>query len=57
MFLCETIGLKKKSKEDRAMIEEDKRLLANRLEEKILDVQKLAIMQLDTMNQLMIANQ
>lgn len=50
ILLCETTKLKKKGEEDRFMIEEDKRLLANRLEEKSLDVQKLSSIQLDLMN-------
>ena len=47
---------KKKVEEDKFMIEDDKRTLINRLEENTSDVQKLANMKLDTMNQLMIAN-
>lgn len=57
ILFCETTELKKKVEEDRAMIEEDKILLANRIEEKMSYVKKLANMQLDTMNQLMIARQ
>ena len=34
MMLCEVTEQKKKAIEDKAMIEEDKRILANRLEEK-----------------------
>lgn len=47
---------KKNFEEDKGMIEDDKIVLTNRLEEKTSDVQKLSNMQLDTMNQLMIAN-
>lgn len=57
ILLCEITKLKKKAEEDRDMIEEEKIHLVNRIEEKKLDVQKLANMHLDTMNQLMIANQ
>lgn len=46
-----------KAKEDKVMIEEYKRLLANRLEEKSSNVQKLTNTQINLMNQLMIANQ
>ena len=34
ILLCEVTGEKKKPMEDKAMIEEEKRVLANRLEEK-----------------------
>lgn len=56
ILLCETTELRKKVEEDRAMIEDEKILLSNRLEEKTSDVQNLANIQFDTMNQLMIAN-
>lgn len=55
--MCETTKKKKKAKEDKDMIEEDKRIFVNRLEEKTSDVQNLANMQLDTMNHLIITNQ
>ena len=56
-MLCEISELKMKVEEDKGMIKEDKRLLANRLEEKSSDVQKLTNTQLDLMNQLILANQ
>lgn len=56
VLLCEVIEQKKKDKEEKFMIEDEKRTLTNKLEEKTSDVQKLANMQLDKMNQLMIAN-
>ena len=39
------------------MIDEDQRTLTNRIEEKTFDVQKLTNIELDMMNQLMVANQ
>ena len=39
------------------MVEEDKRVMTTRLEERISDVLKLTNTQLDMMNQLMLANQ
>ena len=57
MRLCEVKKLKKKAEEDRVMVEEDKRTLTNRLEERSSDVQKFTNTQLDMMNQLMLANQ
>ena len=56
-LLRETTELKRKAEEDRVMIEEDKILLANRLEEKSLDVQKILSIQLDMMSKLMTTNQ
>lgn len=56
ILLCEAAEQKKKVEEDKVMIEDDKSVLINRLEEKTSDVQKLSNMQLDTMNQLMLAN-
>lgn len=38
------------------MIEDDKRILTNRLEDKILKVTRIANMQLETLSQIMIAN-
>ena len=38
------------------MIEDDKRILTNRLEEKTSEVTRIADMQLETLSQLMIAN-
>ena len=38
------------------MIEDDKRILTNRLEEKTSEVNRIAHMQLETLNQMMIAN-
>lgn len=56
VLLCEVSEQKKKVEEDKVMIEDDKKILTNRLEEKILEVQRIYSMKLDTMNQLMIEN-
>ena len=56
MMLCEVIEQKKKSIEDKAMIEEDKRILAKRLEEKSIELTKISNMQLDTLSQMMNAH-
>ena len=50
MLLCEVIEQKKKAMEEKAMIEEDKRILKNRLEEKSIELTKLSNMQLDTLS-------
>ena len=55
--LCEEIELRKKAKEEKVMIENDSRVLKNRLDEKTSDVQKLTTTQLEMMNQAMISNQ
>jgi DNA-directed RNA polymerase subunit F len=47
---------KKKAEEDKVMIEDKKRILTNRLEENTSEVQRIASMQLETMNQVTIAN-
>ena len=53
MLLCEVTKQKKKSIEDRSMLEEDKRILANRLEEKIEELSKVTNQHLDTLGQMM----
>ena len=55
-MLCEVTKKKKKVEEDKVMIEDDKRLLTIRLEEKTSKVHRIASMQLETMNQVMIVN-
>ena len=55
--MCETTILKKKPEEYGVMIEDKKRLVANRHEENSSDVQRLSTIQLDLMNQLIISNQ
>ncbi len=56
ILLCEVTKEKKKAIEDKAMIEEDKRILANRLEEKSTKLTKISNMQLDTLSQMINAN-
>ena len=50
MILCEITEQKKRAIEDRAMLEDDKRNLANRLEENSTELTKISNMQLDTLN-------
>ena len=42
--------------EDKVMIESDKRVLTSRLEEKSSEVNRIAHIKLETMNQIIIAN-
>ena len=56
ILLCEVTEQKKKAMEDKAMIEEDKRILTNRIEEKSIELTKISNMQLDTLTQMMNAN-
>ena len=56
MVLCEITKQKKREIEDMAMLEDDKRNLANRLEEKSIELTKISNMQLDTLNQMMNAH-
>ena len=56
ILLSEVTKQKKKSREDKAMIEEDKRILANQLEEKSTALTKISNMQLDTLSQMMNVN-
>ena len=56
MMLCEVNEQKKKAIEDKAMIEDDKRNLANRLEEKSIELARVSNMQLDTLSQMMNAH-
>ena len=56
MMLCEVIEQKKKAMEEKVVIEEEKRILANRLEEKSIELTKISNMQLDTLSQMMNAN-
>ena len=52
MMLCEIIEQKKRAIEDRAMLEDDKRNLANRLEEKSTKLTRISNMQMDTLGQM-----
>ena len=56
MMLCEIIEQKKRAIEDKAMIEDDKINLANRLEEKSIELARVSNMQLDTLSQVMNAH-
>ena len=53
MMLCEITEQKKKAVEDRAMLEDDKRNLANRLEEKSTKLTRISNIQMDTLSQMM----
>ena len=52
-MLCEITKQKKREIEDRAMLEDDKRNLSNKLEEKSTKLAKISNMQLDTLSQMM----
>ena len=56
MILCEITEQKKREIEDRAMLEDDKRNLTNKLEEKSTELTKISNMQLDTLSQMMNAH-
>ena len=56
VLLCEVIEQKKKAIEDKVMIEDDKRVLTIRLEDKLSEVNMIYHMQLEKLNQVMIAN-
>ena len=56
MMLCEITEQKKRAIEDRTMLEDDKRNLANILEEKSIELAKVSNMQLDTLSQMMNAH-
>ena len=53
MMLCEIIEQKKREIEDRSMLEDDKRKLANILEEKSIELTKISKMLLATLSQMM----
>ena len=53
MMLCEITKQKKRVVEDRAMLEDNKRNLANRLEEKSIELTRISNMQMDTFSQMM----
>ena len=50
MLSCEVTKQKKKAIEDKTILEEDKRTLANRLEEKSKELSKISNQQLDTLS-------
>ena len=53
MMLCEITEQKKRAVKDRAMLEDDKRNLTNRLEEKSTELTRISNMQMDTLSQMM----
>ena len=55
-FYINWMKQKKKVVEDKVMIEEDKIILINRLEEKSIELTKISNMQLDSLSQMMNAN-
>ena len=56
MMLCEIIEKKKRVVENRAMLENDKRNLTKKFEEKSTKLTKILNMQLDTLSQMMYAH-
>ena len=50
ILICEVIEQKKKAIEDKTILEEDKRILANILEEKLEELSKISNQQFDTMS-------
>ena len=50
-MMCEITKKKKRVVEDRVMLEDDKRNLANRLEEKCTELTRISNMQMDTLGQ------
>ena len=52
MMLCEITEQKKRAVEDRVILEDDKRNLANRLEEKSTKLTRISNMQMDTLGQM-----
>ena len=56
MMLCEITKQKKREIEERAMLEDEKRNLANKLEEKSTELIKISNIQLDTLSQMMNAH-
>ena len=56
MMLCEITKQKKREIEDRAMLEDDKRNLAKKLEKKSTKLTNISNMQLDTLSQMMNAH-
>ena len=51
IMLCEITEQKKRAVEDKIMLEDDKRNLANRLEEKSIELARISNMQMDTLTQ------
>ena len=53
ILLCEVTKQKKKAIEDKTLLEDDKRTLAHRLEEKSKELSKVSNQKLDTLSQMM----
>ena len=53
ILICEVTKQKKKAIENKTILGEDKRILANRLEEKSEELSKISNQQLDTLSQMM----
>ena len=53
ILVCEVTEQKMKAFEDKNLLEEDKRTLAHRLEEKLEELSKFSNQQLDTLSQMM----
>lgn len=56
IMLCEIIEQKKRVIEEKAMLEDDKRNLTNRLEEKTIEFERISNVQLDTLSQIINAH-
>ena len=56
IMLCEANEQKKRAIEEKVMIEDDKRNIANRLEAKAIEFERISNMQLETLNQIMNAH-
>ena len=56
ILLCEVTEQKKKAIEDKAIIEEDKRILSNILEKKLVELSRISNMQLNTLRQMVNAH-
>ena len=55
-MLCEENEQRKRAIEEKVMIEDDKRNIANRLEAKSIEFERISNMQLDFLNQMMNAH-
>ena len=56
IMLCEANEQKKRAIEDKAIIEDDKRNIENRLDAKAIEFERISNMQLETLNQMMNAH-
>ena len=53
ILICEVTKQKKKAIEDNTLLEDDKRVLAHRLEEKLEELSKFSNQKIDTLSQMM----